>query len=151
MTAAKYSTNTLSKYCKKGPPSDVIETLNGHKMESYSKVKSFDELCDALQTVTSQILVDHMDLQSRVMSGAERSVVGRGIIRCVSWQRTLQRQHAADTTLLAWCVSLIAGGLLGSKGPREVQGRKDLPPIPKGAFWCKWEEVSNRITTCVAS
>ena len=37
MTAAKYSTNTLSKYCKKGPPSDVIETLNGTRWNHIPK------------------------------------------------------------------------------------------------------------------
>lgn len=86
--------------------------------------------------VTLQILVDHKVLQSRVMSGAEQSVVGRGIIACVSWRPTQQKQPGANTTLLAWCVSLIAGELLGSKDRVKFKARATYHQslkVPSGA------------------
>ena len=144
MTAAKYSTNTLSKYCKKGPPDDVIQSLNAHKMESYSKVKSFDELCDALQngyfanSCGSQGFAKSRDEWGRAKRSGSWSH-SMCVVATDSTEAARSKYNTAGMVcfLNSWGTSWI-------KGPREVQGKSDLPPIPKGAFWCKWEEVSSR-------
>ena len=103
------------------------------------------------KTVTSQTLVDHKVLQSRVTSGGEQSVVVRGATACVLLQLTQLKQHAADTTLLAWCVSLIAGELLGSKGRVKCKDAKTCHPFPKVPSGASGRKFPQETTTCVES
>lgn len=151
MTGEKYSTSTLSKYCRSGPPDDVVQTLNGHKIQTYSRIQSFEELCDSLANGYS--------CQSCGGQGFSKTRDEWGVSRrSGSWSHAMAIV-ATDSTDAAKKKYNTAGlvcflnswGTSWISGPRHVHGDSSLPEIPKGAFWAKWEDVKSRDYYSVSS
>ena len=44
----QYTTKLIEKYCRTGPPQSVIDELNGNVTLTYSRIKSFEEIRDAI-------------------------------------------------------------------------------------------------------
>ena len=135
----EYSTKLIEKYCRKGPPQSVIDELNGNVTLTYSRIKSFSEIRDAISNC--------IGVNSCGSQGFAKTRDANGVAkRSGSWSHSMAYIGVDDTewahknyksplvcVLNSWGTSWISG-------PRTVQGNPNLPPIPKGAFWARWEQ-----------
>lgn len=151
MTGDKYSTATLSKYCRSGPPADVIKDLDGHKVLSYSSIKTFEELCDSL---ANGYMVQSCGGQGFAKTRDDWGVARRSgswahAMCIISTDATEEAKKKYNTAGLVGILN--SWGTAWISGPRAVHGDPSLPPIPKGAFWATWESVSSRSFHSVSS
>lgn len=148
-----YTTNTIAKYCKKGPPQDVINDLNDHLTLTYSRTKSFSEIRDA---IANGYGCASCGSQGYGKGSSARDSNGY-CKRSGSWNHSLCTIGCDDTP---WAHEKYGGALflilnswssyLGSNRPK-VQGRDDIPPIPKGSFWCRADSFSGRDTYVISA
>ena len=139
----QYTTKLIEKYCRTGPPQSVIDELNGNVTLTYSRIKSFEEIRDAI--------ANGYGVNSCGGQGFSKSRDANGVAkRSGSWSHSMAYVGVDDSD---WASSNYGGPLVcvlnswGTswiKGPRAVQGKSDLPEIPKGAFWARWKDLSGR-------
>lgn len=139
----EYSTKLIEKYCRKGPPQSVIDVLNKNLTLSYSRVKTFEEIRDAV--------ANGYGVNTCGGQGFAKSRDANGVAkRSGSWSHSMSTIGVDDTE---WAHSNYGGPLvliLNSwgeswiKGSRTVQGNSSIPEIPKGSFWAKWKDYSGR-------
>lgn len=139
----RYDTHTIGKYCRSGPPADVIKDLNSHCTLSYSRISSFEQIRDA---IASGYGINSCGGQGFSKTRDAHGVSGRS----GSWSHSMAYVGVDDSpwahqnygeplvlVLNSWGTSWI-------KGPRKVQGKDDVPEIPRGSFWAKWSHVKGR-------
>jgi len=139
----KYNTSVIGKYCHSGPPDDVVKTLNGHCTLTYSRIKSFEEVRDAIAS--------GYGVNSCGGQGFSKQRDANGVSRRSGhWSHSMAYVAVDDTE---WAHSNYGGPLVcvlnswGTswiKGPRKVHGGDDYPEIPKGAFWARWSDIAGR-------
>lgn len=143
LTPQEYKTSSIGKYTRSGPPSDVVADLDDHKAVSYSRIRSFEEIRDAL--------ANGYGVSSCGGQGFSKTRDANGVSRRSGhWSHAMAYVGTDDTkwahdnyggplvlVLNSWGVSWI-------HGPRKVQGKDDYPEIPKGSFWARWSEVQGR-------
>lgn len=139
----RYDTHTIGKYTRSGPPDDVIKTLNGHCTLTYSRIRSFEEVRDAI--------ANGYGVNSCGGEGFSKTRDANGVSRRSGhWSHSMAYCAVDDTE---WAHKNYGGPLVcvlnswGTSwihGPRAVQGGNEYPEIPKGAFWAKWSDLSGR-------
>lgn len=139
----QYTTKLIEKYCRSGPPESVISELNGNVTLTYSRIKSFEEIRDAI--------ANGYGVNSCGGQGFAKSRDANGVAkRSGSWSHSMAYVGVDDSE---WAHSNYSGPLVcvlnswGTswiKGPRAVQGKSDAPEIPKGSFWARWKDISGR-------
>ena len=139
----QYTTKLIEKYCRKGPPQSVIDELNGNVTLTYSRIKSFEEIRDAI--------ANGYGVNSCGNQGFAKSRDANGVAkRSGSWSHSMSYISVDDSEWAHKNYNSALIGVLNSwgtswiKGPRTVQGNPDLPEIPKGAFWARWKDLSGR-------
>ena len=138
-----YTTNTISKYCRSGPPEAAFNELNYSVTQTYSRIKSLDEVLDAI--------ANGYGVNSCGGEGFSKTRDANGVSRRSGHWSHSMAYIAADAT--EWAHKNYGGPLIlvlnswGTSwihGPRKVQGGEDYPEIPKGSFWAKWADLSGR-------
>jgi hypothetical protein len=134
----KYNTSVIKKYCRSGPPPDVAKTLNYNMTLTYSRTKTFEEMRDAI--------ANGYGIASCGSAGFGKGSSARDsngfCKRSGSWNHSMCTIGCDDTE---WAHKNYGSALylvlnswasyLGNARPK-VQGRDDIPPIPRGSFWC---------------
>ena len=138
-----YTTHTISKYCRSGPPEAAFNELNYSVTQTYSRIRSFEEVSDAI--------ANGYGVNSCGGEGFSKTRDANGVSRRSGhWSHSMAYIAADDTE---WAHKNYGGPLVlllnswGTSwihGPRKVQGSDDYPEIPKGAFWARWSDLSGR-------
>lgn len=137
-----YNVSVIRKYCHSGPPDDVVKTLNGHCTLNYSRIRSYEEIRDA---IASGFGVNTCGGQGYSKTRDEWGVCRRqghwahslAVIGVMEDAATIAKYREPLLLILnSW------GGYV--RGPRKVQGKDEYPEIPKGSFFVRASEFAGR-------
>ena len=139
-----YSTATISKYCRSGPPDAAFQELNYCATQTYSRSSTsrFEEIRDAL--------ANGYGVSTCGGQGFSRTRDANGVCRRSGhWSHALALIGCDDTDWERKTYGEPLYLVLNSwgsyvKGPRHPQGNPSFPEIPKGSFWATVSSFSGR-------
>ena len=147
MDFTKYPTE-IKRYGSHHPPEEVMQALGGHKVETVTKAKSFEEVRD--------LIASGFALQTCGGEGFATTRDEHGVAkRSGHWAHSMAVLASDDRDE----VKKLYGGpllLFANSWGRNWQGggRKIIGTtleIPPGCFWAKWSEVSSRFYSAIAT
>ena len=147
MDFTKYPTE-IKRYGSHHPPEEVMKALGGHKVETVTKAKSFEEVRD--------LIASGFALQTCGGEGFATTRDEHGVAkRSGHWAHSMAVTAADDRDE----VKKLYGGpllLFQNSWGRNWQGggRKIIGTtleIPPGCFWAKWSDVSSRFYSAIAT
>lgn len=139
-----YSAGTSTHYGSRSPSSDVIQQLGTHRTLDYTVLRGFEQVRDALSS--------GFGVSSCGGEGFSKTRDGRGVSRRSGhWSHGFAYIGVDDSEWAhknggPFIACLNSWGRRWISGPKATQGNPDLPPLPDGAWWATWSDVSRRST-----
>ena len=139
-----YGSKTSTIFGSRGPSSEAITQLGTHRTVDYTVLKGFEQVRDALAS--------GYGVSSCGGEGFSKTRNSIGVSkRSGHWSHAFCYIGVDDSPWAhknggPFIACLNSWGTRWISGPRATQGNPSLPPLPMGAWWATWSDVSRRST-----